>query len=62
MAFRMAMTDTPTSPNTASHMVEMPIMGRAKIMMTIFTASANTMFCFTMRKVLRAMPMARAMF
>ena len=50
----------PRRPKTASHMFAMP--SAASTRMSTFTPSANTMFCHTMRMVLRAMRMARAMF
>ena len=59
IAFRMAMIATPTSANTASHMLAMP--SAAKMSTMSFTPSAKMMFCQAMLIVLRAMRMARAM-
>ena len=52
MAFRMAINATPTSANTASHMVATP---KAPSSSTApLTPRANQMFCLTMRRVFRA--------
>ena len=52
----MAMTATPTSANTASHMEATPKAPRMRN--SPFTARANTIFSRTMRRHLRAMSMA----
>ena len=49
---------TPTSPKTASHMLAMPNAASRRI--STFTPMANTMFCQTIRMVLRATRMAWA--
>ena len=49
---------TPTSANTASHMVAKPTAANTNT--ANFTPSAKTMFCHTMRMVLRAMRIAEA--
>lgn len=56
MALSMASTMTPTSANTAHHMLAKPSAPSSSTMP--FTPSANTMFWRTMPMVLRAMPMA----
>lgn len=58
MAFNTAKTVTPTSANTASHISATPSAPNSNIANLI--PMANTMFCTTMRRVLRAMRMPSA--
>lgn len=53
MALRIAITATPTSPNTASHIVAIPIAPRERIM--ALTPNAKTIFCQTIIRVFLAM-------
>lgn len=60
MAFKIAITDTPTSANTASHILAAP---KAPIARTInFTPRAKTIFCITIRSVLREIRTTAAIF
>ena len=58
MAFRIASKATPTSANTASHMVAMPTAPNSNT--ASFTPKARMMFCQTIRRVARPMRMAVA--
>lgn len=49
IAFKIAITETPTSAKTASHIFAMPSAPRSKT--RSFTPNAKTMFCRTMRSV-----------
>ena len=57
MALRMAITATPTSPNTASHILASPAAESASI--ATLTMMENQMFSYTTFMVLRAMRLAR---
>ena len=52
MEFKIAMTDTPTSANTASHILAIP--NAPSISTIAFTPSANTIFWCTMESVFLA--------
>ena len=56
--FIMAMTDTPTSANTASHIFERPT--ALSMSTSIFTARAKIIFCLTIDVVFLAILRARA--
>ena len=60
MALITAMTVTPTSANTAIHMVASPSAARSST--SNLTAMANTTFCRAMEMVRREMEMAVATF
>ena len=49
IAFSIAISDTPTSANTASHIVASPPAPRIRTMP--FTANANVIFCHTIDKM-----------
>lgn len=60
IAFSTAKNVTPTSANTAIHMVPSPNVASTNT--ATFTPMANHTFCWAMRSVLRAMRMAVAIF
>ena len=60
MAFRIAMTATPTSAKTASHIVAIPIAPRMST--NALTTSANMMFSLTITRVFFAILTAEESF